>query len=175
MLLAPAFSADGALTVLGAAQPAPGSNKRGVIVWSLAEGVEVLRVAAHDKFVRAAAFSPSGDRLFTAGHDGRLLEVQMSSGRVQRQLLKAEVPLSHVVVSHDAQWLAASTDGGELHLIRLKSGETVGTIQAADRTLRSLTFSPKDERLMLLDRTSQLTILDLAMQPDASATPAALL
>lgn len=165
MLLQPAFSPDGDLTVFRLAAVDPKSGRRGVIVWSLSKSVQVQAVAAHDKFVRAAAFSPDARRLFTAGHDGRLFVVEVGTEQAPTELFHADVGLSHVVVSSDGQWLVAASDAGELFVLRAMTGALMGAISLADRAPLSVAFSPKAPLLLVLGRDRQLTLLDLGDPP----------
>jgi len=69
-----AFSADGSLVVVGG----PGNA---IGVWQLDKPKQVLRLPGHTHLVSAVAFTPSGDRIISASHDGTIRRWNIADGK----------------------------------------------------------------------------------------------
>jgi WD40 repeat protein len=86
-------------------------------VWDAAEGKLLYRTDAHDRaFVRAAAFTPDGKTLITAGHDGLVKLCDAETGKGRATLRGHEGEVICLAVSADGRRLAS---GGRDQTVRL--------------------------------------------------------
>ncbi len=160
-----AFAPDGRTVILGAAN--------GVLrVWSLTSGWQLTTLHEHQSDVLAAAFSPDGRVLATAGGDRLFGRGHHKPGELKlwfaADLEKTQPPPSESADEVTEDWrreggfqlLTAMTPGGtvaaaaphlanSVHLLSLATGETVKTIDDSELTPTCLAFSPDGKQLVL--------------------------
>jgi len=121
---------------------------------ALGEGGDQV-LAEHDEAVRAAAWSPRGDRAATAGDDGQVrLFDPGDEGEGARELDRAflTTPLRALTWSADGSRLALGGLDGSLYLFAAgDSLEPIGERRPAEgeRAVTGLAFEPAGERLLV--------------------------
>jgi WD40 repeat protein len=88
-----------------------------VYIWDLRTHREIYAITAHDKHVTALAVTQDGNRIITAGFDGKL---RVWDAMYYDLLLTITVPSSETVtrltVSGDSRTIAATTSSGKVHV-----------------------------------------------------------
>lgn len=134
--------------------------------------------------VRSVVYSDDGQRMYSAGSDGRLLEWNMADGKRKPVEIYAQDQLNRVVnISSDERFLALGTDDNHILLIDLKNKEANPKSIAGHRggTIFDLVFLPDggfissgvDSRILLHNSNGTIEIAtlpsrakSLAVSPD---------
>lgn len=111
-----------------------------------------LRFPAHSQHAYAAAFSPHGDRLVSAGHDGQVRLWELPSGRNLGSYRSTVETYWTVCLSPDGTRIAAGTDESSVVLWDVRSHLEVMTLplRSAPRPVQGfLAFAPDSSSLLL--------------------------
>ena len=133
--------------------------------------------------VRSIVFSEDGQRMYSAGGDGKLLRWNTAS-RAYEELFSSQKVNRVVNVSPNEKWLALGTSQDEILLYNLNSKEDPTTILGHEGAIFDLVFLPNnsgfissgaDRRIIYSDfkNTRELALLDsevksLAVSPDGN-------
>jgi len=121
----------------------------GVHVWDADDGHDLWhRSDPHYAHWHVTAFSADG-RSYVVAHEGTPT-AQVRDARTDRVLASVETAgtgLSCLALSPDGQWLAGGTDGGEVELWKMTSGQHLLTLHAHDRPVSDVAFSLDSRRL----------------------------
>lgn len=104
-------------------------------------GGELRARIGHGARVRTLAFSPSGDRLVTAG-DGGAVRSWDRDGRPLSPSIAAGAPVRTIAWSPDGATLATAGQRGLVRLWRADSGEELARIDARGGSIASLAWRP---------------------------------
>ena len=121
-------------------------------------------LAAHDSWVRALGFSPSGDVLYSGGYDGRLVWWPLANEKPQpiRVLEAHQGWVRALAVSPDGQLVATC---GNDHLVKLwdaADGHLVATLAGHASHVYHLAFHPTGGTLVSCDLKGILKEWDVA-------------
>jgi WD40 repeat protein len=116
--------------------------------------------------VRSCALHPCGERIAASLEDGRLVELDRATGRLQRVVARYENPSLTVEFSPDGRRLAMTGGESSLTLLDWESGNSALPERWRDVAHRcrssTLVFSPDGERLVTSGRqTSTLAVWNL--------------
>ena len=134
-------------------------------VWDVTSGAPEAELRGHTDDVLAAAFTPRGGRVTTVSADGTARLWQIDEGRVLRGHRDA---IRSVAVDPTGRRIASASADGTVLLWDPATGDRtrVGPITPPLRTLDSVTFDPRGERIAAsgLDRrgTGMVIIADAA-------------
>lgn len=145
-----AFSPDGSRLAVGCGSSqgsvAPGS----ISVWDCATGRCLWSKAAHGNGVQAAAFSPRGSALATAGNDGAVCLWEPETGRLRKRQTAHSYGIAALAFAPDGTQFATAearqTDAGPRHEIVLRDAATgvpLRTLSGSPDAITTLTYSPK--------------------------------
>jgi WD40 repeat protein len=174
-----AFSPDGRLLAAGFGNPSNfGSPQydQVVKVWDVGSAREVKTLPVRSS-VPALAFSPDGQTLAAACHDGRLHRWAVATWRERPPLTGAGLQYQ-VAFSPDGRTLAAGSVDlltGEVHLWDVATGRTKAQLRGHSDAITALVFSPdgktlasgsRDRTVRLWDPTSGRALRTLRGQVD---------
>jgi WD40 repeat protein len=123
------------------------------------ESQAVTELPKLDDWVQDVAFGPQGKRLAAVSQDGRLRIYDVSSGKAVHTLDKVDRGLYSVAFHPDGDWLVAG--GYQLHRVDPGQGRVTKSWAQSSSPYRSLSFSPKGERLAAATK-NQVQVLDAA-------------
>lgn len=112
------------------------------------ENEEPAIVVAHEKAVKAIAFSQDGKRLISASLDGTIRICDGDSLELQNTLT-TDQPVTQLCLSPDGTTLASTGSGkGMVQLWNVESGEQTDSFQAHDSAVNGISFSPTGDRIV---------------------------
>ncbi len=117
-----------------------------VRIWNLSTGQVDHTLRGHTDWVRAVRFSADGQTLLTAGMDGRILQWEVARGLRTRELFRQEHPLTSLDLDEPGDRLVAVGFRCPLHILELKSGRIVQSLECPCMDMRDVAVSP-DGRL----------------------------
>ncbi len=103
------------------------------------------RGAAHQDFVHALAFHPSGNLLASAGF--REVKFWSRPESVQRKKVALDPPATAVAVSPDGKWLALAGADNNIRLIQTTDGATARTLAGHTAPVAGLQFTADNTKL----------------------------
>jgi len=102
----------------------------------------------HQNAVKTVAFSPDGQKLFSAGSDGKVLEWSFNTqDSIPTILGERKYPRKVLKVSPDDKWLAVASDSSQIELFNLQSGGKPTVIQGHRGLIYDLAFTPDGKGL----------------------------
>ena len=134
-----AFSPDGR-------RIATGSADLTVQVWDADSGEEQLAFKGHNDEVCSVAFSPNGQRLVTGSLDvtAKLWDL----GSPEKLLTHSGKSVLKAAFSHDGQRIATGGEDGTVKVWGTASGQELLNFKAHSLPIRSVAFSPDDQRMV---------------------------
>ena len=138
----------------------PMGEARTVELWRRLPAPNSAAIAAHAGITMGLAFSPSGERLASAGGDERVLVWDVATG--QRVLeLKHSEPVQHVAYSPDGAWIAAGGRERTIHLWPADGGGAARVLHGHSGAIDGLRFTRDGRRLVSAGRERQVRLWDL--------------
>jgi WD40 repeat protein len=122
-------------------------------LWEVATGKEIVPTKGHSGYIVAAAISPDGLFLATAGYNGTVCLWDLVSGHELRRLSHhpdSHLAPGHLIFSPDGRLLACGGGGGWVTVWETSMGNTVRQFQAAKQGgVYGMTFSPSGKVLAM--------------------------
>ncbi|MFM8252107.1 MAG: WD40 repeat domain-containing protein [Planctomycetota bacterium] len=120
-----------------------GAEDQRIWRWELATGTKT-ELAAHDSWVRAIGFTPSGDVLATGGYDGRLILWPTTAEKPtpQRTIDAHQGWLRALSVSPDGQWLVTCGNDRLVKIWRLSDGTLIRTLEGHESHVWNVAVHP---------------------------------
>ena len=131
--------------------------------WNIATGAATPLVA-HDSWVRAIAFHPSGSHVYTGGYDGRLIawEASAESPLPVRTTEAHDGWIRSLSVSPDGKLLASGGNDNCVKLWSTDDGRLVNVLEGHANHVYTVMFHPDGTRLVSGDLKGQVREWDLA-------------
>ncbi|XP_024381323.1 uncharacterized protein [Physcomitrium patens] len=131
----------------GAAVVVVGTGSGDIISWDTTLGELKWRASdCHAGSVTSVAFSKSGKRLYSVGHDAHVCELDSSSGQVLTKFRAAKTPLSCVAVAEDGGTVAVAS--AEVKLFDLSSKKRLRKFPGHPTPVKTLCFTPDGKYLL---------------------------
>lgn len=116
-------------------------------------GGDPVECPGHDSWVRAIAFSPDGQTMYSGGFDGRLIwrETAAATPEPTRVIDAHDGWVRAVVVSPDGKLLATSGNDRLIKLWKADTGEQVGEMAGHEAHVYNVAFHPEGKELASCD------------------------
>lgn len=101
------------------------SGDNTLILWDIASGRLVRRLAGHRGAVRHVVFLPDGTRALSAGDDATIILWDLTSGQPIRRYSGHTTPINGLALSADGRTFATTTGGESIYIWRLESIDEV--------------------------------------------------
>jgi WD40 repeat protein len=132
---------------------AAGDQKGRVLIWSLSDQREGLKLQAHPGRITQLAFAPNSKLLATTSYSGDVALWELPDGKPMKQLKMSNQELTHLALVSDSVLAAASN---ELSLWDVDSGKKATTL--TDRNVSAPGFALSQDRRALAFNDSDTTV-----------------
>lgn len=133
------FSSDGRLLVTASGEPGLFGE---ATLWNVADGSQVATFGQHKDSLYAAALSPDGRRLATAGYDKQIILWDVESGSPLHVLTAHNGCVYDLAFRPDGNVLASASADRTVKLWDPASGERLDTLGQSLKELYAVAFSP---------------------------------
>ena len=104
-------------------QCASASDDGTVRIWQPTIGRMVRIIRGHDAPIFTLAYTPDGQKLFSAGRDGIIRRLDTDSDQILGQWKAHEEPIYRIAISPDGRHLATGDWSGKVHLWKISGDE----------------------------------------------------
>ena len=126
-------------------------GKMGRLLWTSPVAPKLLHVAtSHD-----------GDILVLGARNTHIYLMDTTTGRQEALFTSANHSLLDLKISPNKQWLAAATEGQEIHIWDLKKQNLHSIHKYHREAIQSIAFPPDNKHLASVDSSGKLTLLSL--------------
>jgi WD40 repeat protein len=148
---------------LGAAEYSPDGQyfvtaayERTASLWEVKTGRR-LHQWVHPHFVHQATFNPTGTRILTACHDGKVREYDCATGQLLGEYLGHQNPVLTARYSPDGQWIITGGWDNTARLWRVADRQTVSILPHTSWVLAAC-FSPDGQHILTgsFDRAARI-------------------
>ena len=137
-------------------------------IWNVETGEEIQRLQGHQNVVDSVLFLPDGQRLLSAGWDGRILLWDIQSGEILREYTSHPGRVYKLALSSDGSSFASAgedttnrSDPQHLAIIwDLETGEILQTLRGHTGGVNGVAISPDDTRILTASSDRSIRIWD---------------
>ena len=123
-------------------------------------GQVVRTLEGHTGSLLSLAWSPTGERLATAGVDGTI-RIWSTSERVEERVLSGHTgPVMGIAWSPNGQLLSSVSSDGSVRIWNVGSGEQLGVMEGHRGVVRAVDWSPDGSELVSADEAGVIRIWD---------------
>jgi WD40 repeat protein len=152
-----------------------------VRIWAAATGEPDVELDGRTNVVFCLAWQPSGERIASAGWDGRRHTVQVWDARNGREAFTIPPERDNfaaayfaVAFSPDGRYLVTGEGNGAVQVWDARTGQPVGTLGTHDREVRGVVFSRDGRHLASASADGEVKLWDatrLDTKPEPSISP----
>lgn len=121
------------------------SKDKEVVVWSVPEGSELLRL--HDDEAIVVAFSPDGSQLASGGVGKTIKVWNIPNGKLQQQLDNHSAFVISLAFGPDGRWLASTSHDHTARIWNLASGKEQSVFRGHNAVVKKVAFAPDGEHV----------------------------
>jgi WD40 repeat protein len=132
------------------------ADDHSVKLWDVATHHELAAGFLHKETVEGLAFSPDGSLLASAGYDGRVGFLRVTTGRAEAPLTDIKEGCSGVTFSPEGRTLAVACDDGTVRLWNLATRREVTVLKHGPAPVRYVVFSSDGHLLVSVDENGTL-------------------
>jgi WD40 repeat protein/serine/threonine protein kinase len=127
---------------------ASGGKDRAILIWDLATGNILRRIAAQQRDITGVVFGPEGKWLLAAGMDGTMRQWDTENGAPIWTFPGHPRGAWCVALTTDGKWAAVGDGEGKVHVWEVKSGRQLAVCTGHTKAVRAVSFSPDGRRLL---------------------------
>jgi WD40 repeat protein len=126
-----------------------GAEAKGAVVWEVASGKELLRLAGDaTTLIACAAYSPDGKSIYTGLKTGDVRVWDSATGHPLQSYTGASGTINRLTLSKDGRWLAGASYSHTLWVWEIATGRLVTPTAAHTLGIYSLAFCPDGRGLV---------------------------
>ncbi|MDX1437321.1 MAG: WD40 repeat domain-containing protein, partial [Anaerolineales bacterium] len=139
---------------------ASGGQEGELRYWNVENGNELFRLKNEEGGITSLEINQSGSQAAVGFESGRVLLVDLPSGRGADSLDGGQI-IASISFSPDGDLVAAGTGDGSLWIWETDTGVNLGVWELSDGFINGLAFSPDSEQLAAVSFTGDGQILDV--------------
>ena len=160
-----AFSPDSKTLAVGYDDEA-GMDRESLRLWNVDSGEGGPWLRGHQAMVTGVAFSPAGNRLYSAGYDNTIKIWNIETNELIGDLGKHDEPVKCLAISRDGQTVATGGHDKLLKLWDTNSGRPRLTLSGHGDLLHAVAFCPTKNVIASADNTFEIRLWNTqAQQP----------
>jgi WD40 repeat protein len=135
-------------------------NDKGVIIYSVATGVEIRRFSEHSDTIVSVEWDSDSKRIVTASYDSTAKIYNSETGECIRTLAGNTEILRHAVLSKDGKRLVTGSVGNKVNIWNAETGVLERSLEFVDK-VHTVAISPDGSKIAVGGRSAQINIWDL--------------
>lgn len=143
------------------------TDKETFIVYNIGKRCFSEPIKGHSAQINSAIFSPDGNKILTASHDGEVKEWDILKGRCIRTLKGHTAEVLYASYSPDGLYAASASK--EIKIWNMKTGACIDSIPVNDMYYRSTDFTKDGKRLLIATGDNKIFIWDLKQKQEVKA------
>ncbi|XZE53314.1 c-type cytochrome domain-containing protein [Planctomycetaceae bacterium SH139] len=141
------------------------------MIVNVANGEVEQTVRGHRDTLYAAALSPAGDVLATAGYDRNLLLWDANSGEQMRVLTGHNGAIFDLAFSPDGQVIATASADETVKLWQVSSGNRLDTLAQSQGEVNAVAFSPDGKHVVAASADNRFRVWEFVSRQSAQTNP----
>lgn len=137
---------------------ASGGSDRTIRIWNRDSGEEVRSLSTDGSYISDIGFSPDGETLVSGGSDG-VRVWNWRAGELRQTLARGEGQINAIALSSDGGALVSGGESGRVALWDLSTGSLKRVLQAEGTSVRSLSWSGNDRRIVVGQENGEVKVL----------------